>query len=143
MKPVGDAALAGESVGNPEVKERDRCSGFTALIREDDRDSQVSGHHLRDFPSQPAEVPEQPVFAARIPAREIWPGRRDDREIDEAAIGIPNTFVDHVRTDCESDTSPGSRHDQGFSSRVESEPFPEDEVSLSVHEDGSIRAAEP
>src|SRR5262249_3002465 len=132
VSAVTDTAPAREPVGDLGPEDGDGRAGLSALVGEDHRDAQVVGDLARDRRRERANMAEEPLRSTRVPAREVGPRRRDDRQVDAVAVVAPDLAVNHVGADRETDPAPARRDDERRTAGPEPEPFPEDEVTLAV-----------
>src|SRR5271168_2067163 len=74
--------------------------------------------------------------------RKVGPRGRDYREVDRPAILLPDVAINHVGADGQTDTAPRCGYHQRCSTRSETEPFPEDQVTFTINLDCAIGQAD-
>ncbi len=140
---IAETTLAGETVGDflgdPGSDEGNRGSGMPDLIGKNHRNAEIGGHLAGNCTRKRTDMAKEPMLSAALPACEIGPGGRDDREVDAIAVVVPGAPKDHVGTDRESDASERRIGDDGVSTRPEAEPLPEDKIALAVDMDAAVR----
>src|SRR5947207_2786368 len=102
------------------------------LIRKDHTDSKFRRNAHWQFTRQRPtgiEHPADSIAGLRCPAR---PRGRDDRQIDFAAIRLPDVLVHHVRADGETDPTQFRLDDQRLFTMPEIKVLPENQVPFAI-----------
>ena len=139
-RPSADAAAAGEAVGDDLAGARGRSSGRAALVGEDHRDAQVRRHLARDRRRSGPTWPNSQCFRPGLPVGEVGPGGGDDRQVDPAAVAVPDPPIDHVGADGQADPAPPGRHDQRLAAGLEPRTAPRRRGSACGRRPGRPRA---